>query len=293
MTDLLFQRPARSRSASVFHEGSRKLIKALTVILLIAYGVISLYPFVLMVSGSLQNSTDVISNPWPWPRDPSLDTLRETWNKLDFATYLKNSAIIAGLTCLLVLLVFPIAGYAFAVLRFPFRRTLFALFAATIFVPGVTVLLPVVLLDSKLNLMGTPWAVVLPLANGAGPVALILLRAYFATIPKELREAAILDGAGELRVYWTIYFPLARAPLVTVVLLNFVGSWNEYVLPSVTSTDAAQYPLPVGLQNLLSTNVVEWNQVMAGALLLVAPVLVLFVFLQRFFVSGVEGSVKG
>lgn len=283
-TRTLDRRPASIR---------RRILRWLAGVPLVIYAILSAYPFVLMLSGALKDNTEVLSNPWPWPKHVTFSTLRETWDALNFSRYLVNSVVIAGLTCGLILLVFPLAGYAFAVLRFPFRRTLFAIFVAMVFVPGVTVLLPVVLLDAKLNLTGTPFAVVFPLANGAGPVALILLRAYFASIPIEIREAAIIDGASEFRIYWTIYFPLARAALVTVALLNFVASWNEYVLPSVTSTDASQYPLPVGLQNLLSTNVVQWNQVMAGALLLVTPVVVIFALLQRFFVSGVQGSVKG
>jgi len=262
-------------------------------ILVALYILISSYPFVLMLSGSLKSRQEVIANPWPWPREFTLDTLRETWKTLNFGTYLLNSVVIAGGTCALALVLFPLAAYAFAVLRFPLRRTLFSVFIASIFVPGVTVLLPVVLLDFRLGLLGSPWAVILPLTNGAAPVAILLLKAAFDAIPRYLRESAILDGCSEWSIYWRIYLPLARSGLVTIALLNFVASWNEYVLPSVTNDDPSLYPLPVGLQNLVSTSVVQWNQVMAGSLLLGLPVILVFLALQRYFINGLQGSIKG
>ena len=134
---------------------------------------------------------------------------------------------------------------------------------------------------------------ILPLANGAAPIAIVLLRSYFATIPTELHEAAVLDGCSEWGIYWRVYFPLSRSALITVTILNFVAAWNEYVLPSLTNDDPTRFPLPVGLQSLLSTSVVQWNQVMAAALIIVIPIIILFVILQRYFINGLAGSVKG
>jgi multiple sugar transport system permease protein len=257
------------------------------------YAVVSGYPFVLMVSGAFKDVREVLDNPWPIPRRPTLETLRTTWDVLAFGDYVVNTIVIVVTSLMLILLVFPLAAYAFAVLRFPLRRILFGVFLSALFVPGVTLLLPIVLLDYRLGILGTPWGVVLPIVNGAGPLAILLLRSYFQAIPRELREAALLDGCGEFWVFWRIYYPLARPALVTVAMLNFVGIWNEYVLPSVTLNDPAQYTLPLGLQNLLSANVVNWNQVMAGSLIIVVPVILVFAFLQRYFVEGLRGSMKG
>ena len=254
---------------------------------------LSLYPFVWMLSGAFKNAREITSSASPIPRAPTLQTLRTTWSSLDFGTYLLNSVRITGISLLLILLVFPLAAYAFAVLRFPLRRLLFGLFVATVFVPSVTVLLPIVLLDDKLGILGSQWGVVLPMVNGAGPLAILIARAHFSAVPAELREAATLDGASEARIFWQVYLPLARPALVTIAVLNFVGIWNEYVLPSITLNDPGQAPLPVGLQTLLSNTVVNWNEVMAGALLVVLPVITVFVALQRFFVNGLVGSVKG
>lgn len=271
----------------------RGSVGTLAYLALAVWALLSLYPFVWMLSGAFKDAREVTSNASPIPRDPTLDTLRNTWSGLDFGTYLLNSVKITGISLLLILLVFPLAAYAFAVLRFPLRRVLFGLFVATVFVPSVTVLLPIVLLDDKLGIIGSQWGVILPMVNGAGPLAILIARAHFSSVPAELREAARLDGASEIRIFWQVYLPLARPALVTIAVLNFVGIWNEYVLPSITLNDPGQAPLPVGLQTLLSSTVVNWNEVMAGALLVVLPVIAVFVALQRFFVNGLVGSVKG
>lgn len=281
------QKP-RSHASAPFLAG-----KVVVVVLLVVYAVISVYPFLVMLSGSVKSNQEVLTNPWPIPLRPTLDTLSATFAALDFPSLLVNSLVIAVGSCLLILVVFPLAGYAFALLDFPLKRTIFGIFVGALFVPGVTVLLPIVNLDQMLGLSGTPLAVILPLANGAAPIAIVLLRAYFSTVPHELREAAVLDGCSEWGIYWRIYFPLSRSALITVTVLNFVAAWNEYVLPSVTNDDPKRFPLPVGLQSLVSQNVVQWNQVMAAAVIIVIPIIILFVILQRYFINGLQGSVKG
>ena len=283
---------AQSRAPTPGSVG-RGITKIIVVVLLVIYALVSLYPFLTMLSGAVKTNREVLTNPLPIPFAPTLQTLADTFAALDFGSLLLNSVVIAGGSCLLILIIFPLAGYAFAVLNFPLQRILFAVFIGALFVPGVTVLLPLVVLDQSLGLNGTPFAVILPIANGAAPIAIVLLRSYFSTIPNELHEAAVLDGCSEWGIFWRVYFPLSRSALITVTILNFVGAWNEYVLPSLTNDDPAKFPLPVGLQSLLSTSIVQWNQVMAAALIIVVPIIILFVILQRYFINGLAGSVKG
>lgn len=271
----------------------RTAIKTAVVILLALYGLVSLFPFLSMVGAAFKTNTEVISDPMPFTSPPRLDAIKDTLQILDIPVLLGNSLVLAVGSCVLILLIYPLAAYAFAVLQFPLKRVFYAVFIGAMFVPGITTLLPVVLLDQELGLIGSPLAVILPFANGAGPLAIVLLRTYYESIPKELHESAIIDGAREFWIYARIHFPLSRSALITVTVLNFVGAWNEYVLPMVTNDDPAQYPLPVGLQSLLSENVVQWNQVMAASLIIVVPIIILFVILQRFFISGLQGSVKG
>ena len=193
----------------------------------------------------------------------------------------------------MALAVFSLAAYAFAVLRFPGRHVLYVLFLAMLFVPSVTTLLPLVILEVKLGLIDSRLGLILPFANSVAPYAVLLLTITFRAIPTLLRDAAKIDGASERQIFFHVYLPLARPALVTVAILTFVGLWNEYVFTSVALTTPSNFTLPMGLQALLSQNVVQQNQVMAGALILVVPVIVMFVLLQRYFINGLAGGVKG
>lgn len=271
----------------------RLVFRVVVVALLVIYGIISIFPFLVMIGGAVKTNQQVLTDPLPFTSPPTFQTIVDTFGALDVPLLLLNSFVIAGGSCLLILVIFPLAGYAFAVLDFPLKRTLFAIFVGALFVPAVTVLLPIVFLDQTLGLNGSPLAVILPVVNGAAPIAIVLMRSYYASMPEEVHEAAVLDGCSEFGIYWRIYFPLSRSALVTITILNFVAAWNEYVLPMLTNDDPSRFPLPVGLQSLLSSNVVQWNQVMAAALITVVPIIVLFVVLQRFFINGLQGSVKG
>ncbi|WP_198047479.1 carbohydrate ABC transporter permease [Kutzneria sp. 744] len=261
--------------------------------LLTAYAVLSLYPFLLMVSGALKDAAEIRLDGHLIPSDPTLSTLARTWNELHFFTYFGNSLIVTGLTTVGVLVVYSLAGYAFAVLRFPGRRVLYGMFLALLFVPGITMLLPVVILQQKLGLIGTFPGIILPFVNGTAPLSIMLLTNSFRVVPAELKESARCDGAGELRTFWSIYLPVGRPALITIALLTAVPTWNEYVLTRVSLNNAAQYTLPLALQNLNSSTSPQENVLMAASLIIVIPVIILFVLLQRYFVNGLQGAVKG
>jgi multiple sugar transport system permease protein len=154
-------------------------------------------------------------------------------------------------------------------------------------------LLPVVLLENKLGLLGSHWGLILPFVNGSAPLSILMLTNAFEAIPSELREVALVDGGGELRIFTTIYLPLARPVLITIALLTAIPTWNEYLLTRVSLNDPNTFTLPIALQNLQSQAVLHYNTLMAGALVVVIPVIVLFVAAQRYFVNGLIGAVKG
>ena len=285
------ERPAARRGG----RWSTRTVAARTVVgvLLVMYAAISLYPFLWMVSGAFKDQYEVVAGGQLIPHRPTLHTLAQTWSELHFFDYFLNSVKVTGLTVLLVLVVYAAAGYAFAVLRFPGRRALYRLFLALLFVPGVTVLLPIVLMESKLGLLGTHWGLILPFVNGSAPLSILMLTNAFETIPIELREAALVDGGGELRIFATIYLPLSRPVLVTIGLLTAIPTWNEYLLTRVSLNDPQTFTLPIALQNLQSSAVLHYNVLMAGALIVVVPVVVLFLSAQRYFVNGLVGAVKG
>jgi multiple sugar transport system permease protein len=260
--------------------------------LLALYAAISLYPFLWMVSAAFKDRFEVVAGGHLIPHRPTLQTIVDTWDELHFFDYFLNSAKVTLLTVVLVLVIYGAAGYAFAVLRFPGRKALYRMFLALLFVPGVAVLLPIVLLENKLGLLGSHWGLVLPFVNGSAPLSILMLTNAFESIPAELREAARVDGASEPRIFATIYLPLARPVLITIAVLTAIPTWNEYLLTRVSLSEPDTYTLPIALQNLQSGAVQHYNVLMAGALIVVIPVIVLFAAAQRYVVNGLMGAVK-
>jgi ABC-type glycerol-3-phosphate transport system permease component len=262
-------------------------------VLLALYAIVSLYPFAWMLSGAFKDNREVLAGGGLIPARPTLDTFAKTWGELDFPRYFLNSLIVTGSTVLGVLVVYSLAAYAFGVLNFPGRRAIYAGFISLLFVPGITVLLPVVILQQELGILGTHLGIVLPFVNGTAPLSILLLTNSFRAVPAELRESARCDGAGELRTFWSIYLPVSRPALVTIALLTAVPTWNEYVLSRVSLSDQNAFTLPLGLQSLTAMTAPEYNVIMAASLIIVLPVVVLFIFVQRYFVNGLIGAVKG
>lgn len=269
------------------------LARSVVGVLLAGYAVVSLYPFLWMVSAAFKTQEEVIRGGHLIPRDPTFATILDTWAQLHFFDYFLNSLKVTALTTLGVVVVYSAASYAFAVLRFPGRQAFFRLFLVLLFVPGVVTLLPIVLLENQMGILGTHLGLILPFVNGTAPLSILLLTNSFRSVPDELRDAARVDGAGELRIFTRIYLPLARPALITIALLTAIPTWNEYLLSRVSLNDPAMFTLPIALQQLQSSNVVQYNQLMAGALIVVIPVIILFLATQRYFVNGLAGAVKG
>lgn len=271
----------------------RLTARAVVGVLLGLYGLVSVYPFLWMVSAAFKDQVEVVRGGHLIPQNPTFDTLVDTWNKLHFFDFFMNSLLVTVYTVVLTVVVYSAAGYAFAVLRFPGRGALQKLFVSLLFVPGVTVMLPIVMLENKLGILGTHFGLVLPFVNGGAPLSILLMTGAFLAVPGELRDSARVDGASELRIFTGVYLPLARPALITVALLTAIPTWNEYLLTRVSLNNPSTFTLPLGLQTLSSESVPHYNNLMAGALIVVIPVIVLFLSLQRYFVNGLVGAVKG
>lgn len=268
--------------------------KVVVGVLLVGYAIVSLYPFLWMVSAAFKTQQEVVlAGGNLIPSEPTLATLAHTWSQLQFFDYFLNSVKVTGLTTLGVIVIYSAASYAFAILRFPGRQWLFRLFLVLLFVPGVVTLLPIVLLENQLGILGTHLGLILPFVNGTAPLSILLLTNAFRAVPEELRDAARVDGASELRIFTRVYVPLGRPAIIAIALLTAIATWNEYLLSRVSLNDPSRFTLPIALQQLQSSNVVQYNQLMAGALIVVIPVIILFLAAQRYFVNGLVGAVKG
>ena len=260
---------------------------------LAALVVLSLAPLAWMVSVSFMSAGEANRFPPPLlPDDPGLEAYRELFARMGMGGYFLNSVLVSLSITGLSLLVNAMAGYAFAKLRFRGREQVFRLLLAALVVPAQVAMLPLFLLMKQLGLVNSYAGVVLPaLATVFG---VFLVRQYARGIPDDLIEAARMDGAGELRIFFGIVLPLLRPVLVTLAVFTFMTAWNDFMWPLIVLTDQAHYTLPVALAALSREYYMETEMMMAGAVLTVLPVLLLFLLLQRYYLQGLLlGSVKG
>ncbi len=226
------------------------------------------------------------------PRHPTLANYAAIFTRLDLARYLLNSTLLASGVTAISLLLNSAAGYAFAKLRFAGRDRLFRGLLVGLVVPAQVAMLPLFLLLKELGLVNTYGGVLVP--GMASIFGIFLMRQYALSVPDALLDAARVDGAGELRIYATVVLPLCRPILVTLGIFTFMGTWNDFLWPLIVLTDDRLYTLPVALANLMGEHAQDPELMMAGAVLTVLPVLLLFLALQRSYLAGLTaGALKG
>lgn len=258
----------------------------------IAIAVVAAFPLAWMVLSSLKTPAETMQTPPVWlPATPSLAAYESVAGLIAVGRSFLNSALIAGITTAGILVTSLMAGFAFAKYEFRGRNALFAAMIATMFLPPIVTLIPLYRLVGTIGLDGNLAGVILPnLANAFG---IFLMRQFIAGVPNELIEAARLDGASEMRIVFRIVAPAVTPALAALALFAFVYHWNSYLWPlTVLQGRDEAYPIVLSLSRLLSYNrsAINTNLVMAGATLAVLPPLVLFVFLQRFFVKTIVSS---
>lgn len=255
--------------------------------------VATLAPLLWMVSASFMSPGE--SNVFPprlLPARPTLQNYVDLFTRLDLARYFLNSTLVAVSATLVSLLVNSMAGYAFAKLRFRGRERVFRLLLAALVIPGQVGMLPLFLMLKSMGLVNTMAGVVVPFM--AGIFGIFMIRQYALSIPDDLLDAARVDGAGEYRIFWTIVLPVIRPILVTLAVFVFLSAWNDFMWPLIVLSDEAKYTLPVALASLSGEHVQDTELMMAGSVLTVLPVVILFISLQRAYIRGVMmGSVKG
>jgi ABC-type glycerol-3-phosphate transport system permease component len=257
-----------------------------------------LFPFYYMLIGSLQAEPDsTVAGAFPDPANLTLDNYTAINERISLLTGLVNSGIFTGGVLLGTLVFGLLAGYALAQLQWRGRGVTFALALLVQVVPFQLLMIPLyVLIARDYGLSDNFLGMILPFFINS--TAVVIFRQYFLQLPKELFEAARIDGASELVLLWRIAIPLVRPALITVVLLTFIGPWNEFLWPFLVTKDAALQPLAVSLANYISTVAASaanpFGATLAGAVVLAAPVVVLFIVFQRYFISTDIGSgVKG
>jgi len=244
-------------------------------------------PFVWMTLSSFKPESEIRSAPptW-WPHTWTLGNYRDLFDRLDFPLYFANSALVATLVTAGNLLFCSLIGYALAKLRFPGRRLLFLTVLGMLMVPGMVTFVPQFVLISNMGLANSYAGLVLPFL--AGPFGVFLMRQFLLAIPDDLIEQARIDGAGEWRIFGRIVLPLCRPALATLGILTFLASWNNFLWPLVVATTDDKYTLPVALALYsIGQNRIYFGLLLAGAVVVVVPVLIVFLMLQRHFLRGI------
>ena len=261
--------------------------------LLVIAGFLTALPLLWMAAASFMVPGEATVVPPPLtPSDPTIANYRELFTRLNLGDAFLNSTLVALAITAFSLLFNSMAAYAFAKLRFARRERLFGLLLVAMVIPSQVGMLPLFLMLKSVGLVNTYWAVILP--SIATVFGIFLIRQYMLSIPQELIEAARMDGASEWRIYWKIILPLARPILVTFGIFQFMSMWNDFMWPLIVLTDDSKWTLPVALGSLVGEHVQDVELMMASSVLTVLPVLLLFLFLQRYYIAGLMvGGVKG
>jgi putative chitobiose transport system permease protein len=267
---------------------------------LVIYGILAviafimLFPLLWLISTALKSPTENIwqSPPQLLPSQPTLENFSRVWQSLPFGVYLYNSVIVSALTVGLNLLFCSLAAYPLARLSFVGRNAIFIAIVATIMIPFQIVMIPLYILTVQLGLRNSYLGVIFPsLASAFG---IFLLRQALLSVPKEIEEAARLDGSSELGLWWHIMLPAIRPALITLAIFVFIGAWSDFLWPLIVIQDESLYTLPLGVAKLAGTFSLDWRLVAAGSVISITPVLLLFLFLQKYIVPTDTGSgVKG
>jgi multiple sugar transport system permease protein len=258
-------------------------------LVLVACALTMLFPFFWTLSASLKGDEAVLASPPQLlPSSLQWENYSAVAQTLDVGRLLLNSLVVAVVTTLAQLLTCAMAAYAFARIPFRGRSALFLVYLGTLMVPMQVTITPLFILMRLLNLTNTYAGLILPSVTSAFGV--FLLRQFFLTLPRELEEAAFLDGATHWTVFWRMALPLARSSLAALTIFAFMGSWNNFLWPLLIISDPQLMTLPLGLSTLQGQYSTAWNQVMAGTVISIVPILIVYLLAQRQFVQGLALS---
>lgn len=274
--------------------------KFLIHMVLIITCLLSIFPFIWLMSTSFKGvGEDIFSYPPRFlPLDFTFANYTEVWHRVNFMGYFWNSVIVAAFTVILNLILSSLAAYPLARMTFRGKRFVFFSILATIMIPFQAIMLPVYIITLKLHLTDSVSNVmgyiglVMPFAVSA--FGIFLMRQAFLKVPKEVEEASIVDGCNVFQMFVKVVLPMVKPTLAVLAVFTFIGSWGEFLWPSIMLTKDAMYTLPVGINNLQGMFSSNWRYIAAGSIISTVPIIIFFLFMQRYFISGEnDGAVKG
>ncbi len=263
--------------------------------IMLIFAFISIYPLIWVVIQSFKTETEFLSSIWTLPQNLRLKNYDYVWNTAGLSRSFMNSIWVTLTTTVLEIAFISLAGFAFAKLRFKFKKFFYYYIILNLLIPTPIILLPMFLMVRNLGIINTLPALMFPYFQGFAPLGLIITTNYFESIPDELMEAAKLDGCSIFRIFFSVMFPLAKPIAATMAILGSMQAWNEYIWALISITDTARYTLPVGVATLNdSTSVIGYTPVFAALSISSVVIVMIYLVLQKQFVKSIAaGAVKG
>jgi multiple sugar transport system permease protein len=257
-------------------------------LLLVIIALIFILPYLMSIFAAFKPLSAILSqSPLRPPSPPTWSNFSTLFSQYDFGRYLLNTLLVTVILTTGQVTFSMMGAYAFARMEFPGRDSLFWLYLMTLMVPNVVTLVPLYVMFAHAHVLNTYWAIFLPYVLGV-PCSVFLMRQYFMTIPKEVMEAARLDGCSEARILWRIIVPISRPIIITATLLAFVFGWNNFLWPLIVTNSPSLNVLTVSIANFNSNFSVQWNLILAGALVALVPMVILFAIFQKHIVNSIS-----
>ena len=273
---------------------TRALSRVAIYLFLGVVALVFLYPVALMLLTAFKSTPEIFRNPFGLPESWSLATFENVWRRANFGLFLRNSLLITGGSALLLLATAAPAAYALARYTFRLRGALFLFFLAGIMIPIRLGILPLYLLIRDLGLIDTPFALIFVYTASGMPMSVFLLSVFFRNLPRELEDAARIDGCTEGQIFRRIMLPLVRPGLATVVIVNVVPWWNDFFFPLLFLQTDTWKTIPLGMQIFFGQHLINWSLVFSGMVLASLPLLIIYLLMSRHFIAGLTaGAVKG
>lgn len=268
------------------------LKSTVTYLILIALSIVMGFPLVWMAITSVKDRREVFSS--FWPTSIQFTNYERVWDSMNLPQHIQNSLYVTGLNVLIVVVTATLAGYAFAKLPFPKRDLIFYVFLAAMMIPGQAILIPMFIFLKRITLLNSRTGLALSMTGGAIAFAIFIMRSFFRSLPSELADAGKIDGCTEWGVFWRIYLPLSRPGIATIVIFQFMGTWNEFMFSTTFIYKPELKTIQPALYQAVGRYSVDYTALSSGLILAIIPILILFFTLQGQFIKGLTaGAFKG
>ncbi len=287
-------RSERDGGAPHHRSAGRFVGSALVQLVLIAYGIIVVYPLLIMLASSLKTTGEIFANPLSLiPETVRLVNYVDAWNQANFGTYFRNSIFVCAVSVALILFFGSMAAYVLARFSFPGNRAIYLLFLAGFMIPIRLAIVPLFIMMRDLRLLDTLWSLILVYVAGGMPFTIFLMVNFFRHIPRDLEDAAVLDGAGPFQVYYQIMLPLVRPALATVGLFHFLNVWNDFFFPLIFIRSENLRTVPLGVSTFFGEYTNDWALMFAALSISIMPVIAVYLLASKQFIAGLtSGAIK-